>query len=144
MASAETCSQNLTRRIQTVMNSLPNNWNGSNRALVQCSRCIYDGHHYDRNGEANFDGHSDSRAHFYSIWPIGPFSVRTDQASYSSDDLKRKFGPLAGSRFGGGIVAGFTDRRSPYVNAIANDAGNGSDKRMVWEILLSRRFGNLL
>ena len=86
-------------------------------------KVYYDDHHYDRNGEAYFDGHSDSRAHFYNLWAIGAFRVRTDQASYSSDDLKQKFGPLAGIRFGGGIVAGFTDKRNPYVNAIANDAG---------------------
>ena len=49
--------------------------------------------------------------------------MRTDQQSYSSTDLKQKLGPLAGSFFGRGLVVGYTDRRSPYVNAIANDAG---------------------
>jgi YD repeat-containing protein len=86
-------------------------------------KVYYRDHNYDRNGEAYFEGHSDTRQSWYSIFKLGTFRVRTDQTSYSSGDLKRKFGPLAGSRFGGGIVAGFTDKRSPYVNAIANDAG---------------------
>ncbi|HEX6285260.1 MAG TPA: hypothetical protein VFZ71_10315, partial [Pyrinomonadaceae bacterium] len=87
-------------------------------------KVYYKDHQYDRNGEAYFKGHSDTRGpSWYSVFAVGTFTVRTDQQSYSSSALKAKFGPLAGSRFGGGIVVGYTDKRSPYVNAIANDAG---------------------
>lgn len=49
--------------------------------------------------------------------------MTTDQQSYSSADLKRKFGIIGQERFSGGNVLGYTDPRSPYVNAIATDAG---------------------
>ena len=90
--------------------------------LSEMFKVYYKDHHYDRNGEAYFAGHSDTRAP-WSIFKVGSFTVKTDQQSYSSTDLKRKLGPLAGSFFGRGLVVGFTDKRSPFVNAIANDAG---------------------
>lgn len=107
----------------------PNNDEFTPEQLEQFKKCLsemykvyYRNHHYDRNGEAYFDGHSDTRAP-WSIFKVGTFTVRTDQKSYSSTDLKHKLGPLSGSFFGRGLVVGYTDKRSPYVNAIANDAG---------------------
>lgn len=92
--------------------------------LSSMFKVYYKEHHYDRNGEAYFTGHSDTRKHWYSFpFKVGTFTVRTDQQSYSINELKQKFGPLAGLRFGAGLVPGYTDKRSPFVNAIANDAG---------------------
>jgi hypothetical protein len=91
--------------------------------LSSMFKVYYQDHHYDRNGEAYFDGHSDTRAP-WSIFKVGTFRVRTDQQSYSSTQLQQKFGPLAGGFFGKGTVVGYTDRRSPFVNAISNDAGS--------------------
>jgi hypothetical protein len=54
---------------------------------------------------------------------VGSFTVTTDQQSYSSADLKRKFGLIGQERFAGGLVLGYTDPANPTQNAIANDAG---------------------
>jgi hypothetical protein len=43
-------------------------------------KVYYKGHQYDRNGEAYFDGHSDTRGpSWYSMFAVGTFRVRTDQ-----------------------------------------------------------------
>lgn len=107
----------------------PNNDEFTPEQLERFKACLsdmykvyYKGHHYERNGEAYFDGHSDTRAP-WSLFKVGTFTVKTDQQSYSSTHLKSKMGPLAGSLYGRGPVVGYTDKRHPNPNAIANDAG---------------------
>jgi hypothetical protein len=90
--------------------------------LSEMFKVYYDGHKYEREGEAYFDGHSDSRAHWYSLFAIGSFRVRTDQQGYSLKDLGQKADPHRVGRGAGGLIVGYTDKRNPYVNAIANDA----------------------
>jgi hypothetical protein len=92
------------------------------KCLSEMFRVYNDGHKYQRGGEAYFNGHSDSRYHWFRLFPIGGFSVTTDQQSYSSEDLKRKFGLIGQEQFSQGNVFGYTDPKSPYVNAIANNA----------------------
>jgi hypothetical protein len=80
-----------------------------------------DGYKYQREGEAWFHGHSDSRRHFWNS-PIGDFTVRTDQQTYGSTELAHMADPAGVGRTGGNVVVGYTDSRNPYVNFIANDA----------------------
>jgi hypothetical protein len=76
-------------------------------------------------GDSNFYGHTERGAHWYSLSAIGDFTVRTDQGSYSVTDLAYKADRAGIGRTAGKIVGGFTDSRSPYVNAIAYDADLG-------------------
>ena len=94
----------------------------------------YKGHKFARGGESYFDGYTNRGAHWYSIKAIGDFTVRTDQQSYSSRDLTRKYTGIFGDT-GGKLLVGYTDPGSPYVNAIANDAGmliKGSQFLATW------------
>jgi len=101
------------------MSLLHRNSNNSNHVSVSSSSITR-----TRNSRTEvkliFRGRSDSRRHWYSPSAIAVFRVRTDQQSYSTADLHyKRYGVLGGS---GNVISGFTDRYSPYVNAIANDA----------------------
>jgi len=85
-------------------------------------KVYYQDHKFESGGEAYFKGRSDSRRYFFSPTAIGDFQVRTDQQSYSTAQLRRKRYSLLGDLAGGNVINGFTDSRSPYVNAIAYDA----------------------
>ncbi len=82
----------------------------------------YRSHRYEKGGEAGFNGYTKRGAGWYSIFKIGEFHVRTDQRSYSAQQLKIKHDKLGSGVVAGGNVWGYTDPKSPYVNAIANDA----------------------
>jgi len=82
----------------------------------------YRDHKYEREGEAYFKGYSNLRKS-WSFYSIGDFKVTTDQWNYSSEHLKTKYNKLGVGIRATGNVWGYTDPRSPYVNAIANDAG---------------------
>jgi hypothetical protein len=82
----------------------------------------YKDHKFVRGREAYFYGYTNRKANWYNLSAIGNFTVRTDQQSYSSEDLKRKINSYFGNSAAGKFVAGYTDPKSPYVNAIANDA----------------------
>jgi YD repeat-containing protein len=100
----------------------------TSQQLEQFKSCLstmfkvyYRDHKYNRNGEAYFDGHSDRWPHFWS-GSVGDFRVTTDQESYSSTALAYKIDPSGIGVVGGHNIVGYTDKRSPYVNAIANNA----------------------
>ena len=84
-------------------------------------KVYYQSHTFEYGGEAYFQGRSDSRRHSFSLTAIGEFEIRTDQRSYSTNQLRyKKYGILGGSR--DDVIRGYTDPSSPYVNAIATDA----------------------
>jgi RHS repeat-associated protein len=89
--------------------------------LSEMFKVYNDGYKYQREGEAWFHGHSDSRRHFWNS-PIGDFTVRTDQQTKSSTQLGNMADPVGVGRAGGNSVVGYTDKRNPYFNYIANDA----------------------
>ena len=96
-------------------------------------KVYYQDHKFESGGEAYFQGHSDSRRHWYSPTAIGDFSVRTDQQSYSTAQLHVKRYGVLGDLGGGYVINGFTDSSSPYVNAIAYDAVlQGSEALGLW------------
>lgn len=78
----------------------------------------YKGYKFVPGGEAYFEGYSGNKSNFYKWNPIGNITVRTDQKSYTEADLRRKFDPYGVT--GAARVVGYTDRSSPYVNAIAS------------------------
>jgi hypothetical protein len=87
----------------------------------------YLGHAFNLPGDDSQDswfyGHTDARRHWYPSLAIGDFTVRTDEHTYDVNELKRKGDPMGTGSNAGMLVAGFTDKRYPYVNAIAVDAG---------------------
>jgi hypothetical protein len=86
-------------------------------------------------GDSYFYGHTERGAHWYSISAIGDFTVRTDQQSYSMQHLAYKADRAGVGRVAGGMVWGFTDSSSPYVNAIAYDSDlaiKGSERFGGW------------
>jgi len=85
--------------------------------LSNMYKVYYQGHKFESGGEASFQGHSDSRRHFFSPTAIGDFTVRTDQQSYSTSQLHVKRYGVLGDLGGGHVIYGFTDSSSPYVNA---------------------------
>jgi hypothetical protein len=91
------------------------------KTCLSMFKVYYQGHKFENGGEANFQGHSDSRRHWFSPTAIGDFTVRTDQQSYSTRQLGYKRYGVLGTP-GGRVINGFTDSSNPNVNAIAYDA----------------------
>jgi len=101
--------------------------------LSRMFKVYYKDHKFQSGGEASFQGRSDSRKHWYSLSAIGDFTVRTDQSSYSTAQLKVKRFSVFGGLAGGNVVNGFTDSSNPFVNAIAYDAVlQGSEALGLW------------
>lgn len=89
----------------------------------------------DSGGDSYFYGHTERGASWYSLSAIGDFNVRTDQQSYTIQQLGYKADRAGVGKVGGGLVAGFTDPSSPYVNAIALDSDlllKGSERFGAW------------
>jgi hypothetical protein len=96
------------------------------------TRCLHDyygveylNHDFHWDGgvsDSYFWGHTEAARGWIDRRAIGDFTVRTDQHSYDSTHLKYKYDRFALGRGATGNVWGFTDKRHPYVNAIANDA----------------------
>jgi hypothetical protein len=100
--------------------------------LSSMFKVYYKGHRFENGGEAYFEGHSDVWPHFWS-GSVGDFTIRTDQQSYTTAQLKVKRYGLLGDIGGDKVINGLTEKSSPYVNAIANNAVlKGSEPLGIW------------
>lgn len=99
------------------------------KTCVQQYGVTYLGHSFTvpgsnpRDDSSYFYGHTDAARGWIDRRAIGDFTARTDQASYTTSDLRYKADRAGLGIAAGKIIVGYTDLKHPYVNAIAADAG---------------------